>query len=133
MLLFIISLIIQGLYPNNHFHKDKTRQNKLFDNDFTEEDGEIKEITNLVLDPDIKKCVGPLLLHANNDDERKLSRIFVLGLIRCCTGKKNKNDLEDIYKRMRDYEIFKGCEQGYSVIVRRPREIKNYLINIIKK
>jgi hypothetical protein len=50
-----------------------------------------------------------------------------------CTGKKNKKVIEDIFKRMRCYEIFRGCEQGHSIVVRSSGSIRNILSMKMKK
>ena len=89
---------------------------------------DIMDVCNLIWDADIRRCIPRLLRLANKKKDRKISRAEALDIIMIATGRYNSGTLENILKRMRKYEIYKGCEAGFSLMIRRPYEIKNFLL-----
>ena len=73
--------------------------------------------------------IPKLLRLANTKKDRKISRVEALDIIMITTGQRNMGTLENILKRMRKYEIYKGCEAGYSLLIRKHHEIKKFLID----
>lgn len=90
---------------------------------------DIKDVCIFIRDADIRRCVPRLLKLANTKKDRKISRTEALDIIMITTGQRNMRPLENILKRMRKYEIYKGCEAGFSLLIRKPHEIKKFLID----
>ncbi len=113
--------------------KDKTeetggKQTKLLPDEIVDIKEEIDEICMLINNNDVRLCARSILLLAEKKKNRKCSKAELLHLIVKATGKHRRSTLESIFKRIRTYDIFYGCELGRSVVIRQPSEIRIFLL-----
>jgi hypothetical protein len=91
---------------------------------------EIDEVCRLIPDFDVRLCAQRLFVLADETSDRKLSTVDVMRLVMILTGKNRRSALNSMLERMKTYRICMGCELGHSLIINKPKDVKQFLLEM---